>query len=108
MIVRILNARGNAFYYLKQFSECIEAYHKAMQVNPAGVTGATLYNMGTAYAEVERYDDAIKCFEQGMSSKRVSPLSGDQSKMAKEQIRRCKILLKEQKKKLKRFAKLNS
>ena len=108
MIVRILNARGNSFYYLKQFSECIEAYHKAMQVNPAGVTGATLYNMGTAYAEVERYDDAIKCFEQGMSSKRVSPLSGDQSKMAKEQIRRCKILLKEQQKKLKRFAKLKS
>ena len=108
MIVRILNARGNSFYYLKQFSDCIEAYHKAMQVNPAGVTGATLYNMGTAYAEVERYDDAIKCFEQGMSAKRVNPLTGDQSKMAKEQIRRCKILHKEQKKKLKRFAKLQS
>ncbi|MDP7659278.1 MAG: tetratricopeptide repeat protein, partial [Candidatus Thalassarchaeaceae archaeon] len=108
MIVRILNARGNTFYYLKKFSECIEAYHKAMQVNPTGVTGATLYNMGTAYAEVERYDDGIKCFEQGMSSKRVSPLIGDQSKMAKEQIRRCKILQKEQQKKLKRYAKLNN
>ena len=108
MIVRILNARGNTFYYLKQFSECIEAYHKAMQVNPTGVTGATLYNMGTAYAEVERYDDGIKCFEQGMSSKRVNPLNGEQAKMAKEQIRRCKILLKEQQKKLKRFAKLQS
>jgi hypothetical protein len=79
-----------------------------MQVNPTGVTGATLYNMGTAYAEVERYDDGIKCFEQGMSSKRVSPLIGDQSKMAKEQIRRCKILQKEQQKKLKRYAKLNN
>jgi tetratricopeptide (TPR) repeat protein len=108
MIVRILNARGNAFYYLKQFSECIDAYHKAMQVNPAGVTGATLYNMGTAYAEVERYDDGIKCFEQGMSPKRVNPLTGEQSKMAKEQIRRCKILQKEQQKKLKRYAKLQN
>ena len=108
MIVRILNARGNAFYYLKKFSDCIEAYHKAMQVNPSGVTGSTLYNMGTAYAEVERFEDAIKCFEQGMSSKRVNPLTGEHSKMAKEQIRRCKILLKEQQKKLKRFAKLQS
>ena len=79
-----------------------------MQVNPSGVTGSTLYNMGTAYAEVERFEDAIKCFEQGMSSKRVNPLTGEHSKMAKEQIRRCKILLKEQQKKLKRFAKLQS
>ena len=106
MIVRILNARGNAFYYLKNFGECIDAYHKAMKVNPSGVTGATLYNMGTAYAEVERYNDAIKCFENGMSEKRVKPLEGDQAKMAKEQIRRCKLLLKEQDKKLKRLSRL--
>lgn len=108
MIVRILNARGNAFYYLKEFSDCIDAYHEAMRINPTGVTGATLYNMGTAYAEVERYSDAIKCFEQGMSEKRVSPLEGDHAKMAKEQIRRCKLLLKEQEKKLKRLSRMKS
>jgi tetratricopeptide (TPR) repeat protein len=108
MVVRILNARGNAFYYLKKFSDCIDAYHEAMRVNPAGVTGATLYNMGTAYAEVERYSDAIKCFEQGMSEKRVSPLSGDHAKMAKEQIRRCKLLLKEQEKKMRRLSKMRN
>jgi hypothetical protein len=79
-----------------------------MRVNPAGVTGATLYNMGTAYAEVERYSDAIKCFEQGMSEKRVSPLSGDHAKMAKEQIRRCKLLLKEQEKKMRRLSKMRN
>lgn len=108
MVVRILNARGNAFYYLKEFSKCIDAYHEAMRVNPAGVTGATLYNMGTAYAEVERFSDAIKCFEQGMSEKRVSPLQGDHAKMAKEQIRRCKLLLKEQEKKIKRLSRMNN
>ena len=108
MVVRILNARGNAFYYLKEFSDCIDAYHEAMRINPTGVTGATLYNMGTAYAEVERYSDAIKCFEQGMSEKRVSPLEGDHAKMAKEQIRRCKLLLKEQEKKLKRLSRMKS
>ena len=106
MVVRILNARGNSFYYLKEFSDCIDAYHQAMKVQPSAVTGATLYNMGTAYAEVERYADAIKCFEQGMSDKRVNPLTGDHAKMAKEQIRRCKLLLKEQEKKIKRLAKL--
>ena len=108
MVVRILNARGNAFYYLKEFSDCIDAYHQAMKVNPAGVTGATLYNMGTAYAEVERYADAIKCFEQGMSEKRISPLAGEHAKMAKEQIRRCKLLLKEQEKKMKRLSRMTN
>jgi len=108
MVVRILNARGNAFYYLKEFSDCIDAYHQAMKVNPAGVTGATLYNMGTAYAEVERYADAIKCFEQGMSEKRISPLAGEHAKMAKEQIRRCKLLLKEQEKKMKRLSRMKN
>ena len=108
MVVRILNARGNAFYYLKEFSDCIDAYHEAMRINPTGVTGATLYNMGTAYAEVERYADAIKCFEQGMSEKRVSPLEGDHAKMAKEQIRRCKLLQKEQEKKLKRLSRMKN
>jgi len=108
MVVRILNARGNAFYYLKEFGDCIDAYHQAMKVNPAGVTGATLYNMGTAYAEVERYADAIKCFEQGMSEKRISPLAGEHAKIAKEQIRRCKLLLKEQEKKMKRLSRMKN
>ena len=108
MVIRILNARGNAHYYLKNFGDCIEAYHQAMKINPGGVTGATLYNMGTAYAEVERYADGIKCFEQGMSAKRVEPLKGQEAKMAKEQIRRCKILLKEQNKKLDRLSRIQN
>ena len=103
MVIRLLNARGNSLYYLERYGECIEAYHKAMSINPAGVTGATLYNMGTAYGEVERFQDGIKCFEQGLSKKRANPLSGKEAEMAKEQIRRFRKLHKEQGKKLRRL-----
>jgi tetratricopeptide (TPR) repeat protein len=105
MVIRLLNARGNSLYYLERYGECIEAYHKAMSVDPAGVTGATLYNMGTAYGEVERFQDGIKCFEQALSKKRAEPLGGKEADMAKEQIRRFRKLHKEQGKKLKRLAK---
>ena len=37
-----------------------------MLIRPTEVRGETLYNMGTAYAEMERYKDAIKCFEQAI------------------------------------------
>ena len=57
------------------------------------VRGKTLYNMGTAYAEMERYQDAVKCFEQAISR----GLSKDEQR-TKDQIRRCNIH-QEQKKK---------
>ena len=57
--------------------------------------GKTLYNMGTAYAEMERFSDAIKCFEQAIPR----GLTKEEIKRTKDQIRRCNILLKEQKKK---------
>ena len=107
MVIRLLNARGNALYYLERYGECIEAYHKAMSIDPSGVTGATLYNMGTAYGEVERFQDGIKCFEQGLSKKRAEPLTGNEADMAKEQIRRFRKLHKEQGKKLKRLARVS-
>jgi tetratricopeptide (TPR) repeat protein len=100
MAIRILNGMGNALYFLEQYAECIESYHQAMAINPAAVSGATLYNMGTAYAEVERYDDAIKCFEQ------AGPrgLDKEQQKMAKEQISRCGKLRKQLRARLKAAA----
>ena len=52
MVIRILNGRGNALYYLEDYPKCVESYHKAMVINPKGVQGKTLYNMGTAYAEM--------------------------------------------------------
>jgi len=96
MVIRILNGRGNALYYLADYPKCVESYHKAMVINPSGVQGKTLYNMGTAYAEMQRFGDAIKCFEQATPR----GLDEEQVKLAKEQIRRCNILLKEQQKKL--------
>ena len=96
MVIRILNGRGNALYYLADYPKCVESYHKAMVINPSGVQGKTLYNMGTAYAEMQRFGDAIKCFEQSIPR----GLDEEQVKLAKEQIRRCTILHKEQQRKL--------
>ena len=96
MVIRILNGRGNALYYLEEYPKCVESYHKAMVINPKGVQGKTLYNMGTAYAEMQRFGDAIKCFEQAIPR----GLDKDQQKLAKEQIRRCNILHKEQQRKM--------
>ena len=98
MVIRILNGRGNAYYFLEEYPECVESYHKAMMIDPSNVRGQTLYNMGTAYAEMERFPDAIKCYEQSIPR----GLSAEEAKRAKEQIRRCTILEKERKKKLMR------
>jgi tetratricopeptide (TPR) repeat protein len=97
MVIRILNGRGNSFYYLENYPACVESYHQAMLIRPEDVRGKTLYNMGTAYAEMERYQDSIKCFEQAIPR----GLNKDEVKRTKDQIRRCNILLKEQIKKQK-------
>ena len=98
MLIRILNGRGNSYYFLEEYPSCVESYHQAMLIRPAEVEGKTLYNMGSAYAEMERYGDAIKCFEQSIPR----DLSPEQVKRAKEQIRRCGILMKDAERKLKR------
>ena len=98
MLIRILNGKGNAYYYLEQYPKCVEAYHQAMLIRPAEVRGKTLYNMGSAYAEMERYPDAIKCFEQSIPRGLVK----DEVARAKDQIRRCTILQKERDRKRRR------
>ena len=98
MLIRILNGKGNAYYYLEQYPKCVEAYHQAMLIRPAEVRGKTLYNMGSAYAEMERYPDAIKCFEQSIPR----GLQPDEVARARDQIRRCSILQKERDRKRKR------
>ena len=98
MAIKILNGRGNCFYYLNQYKEAIENYYKAFGIDKGLTTGNALYNMGTAYAELESYDNAIHCFNQSMGKEVGEPLKGENKKRAKEQIRRCKMLLKEQKK----------
>lgn len=90
MIIRILNNRGNAYYFLEEYPKCVESYHQAMLIRPTEVRGETLYNMGTAYAEMERYNDAVKCFQQAIPR----GLDIAATKRAKDQIRRCNILQK--------------
>ncbi|SVD88114.1 uncharacterized protein METZ01_LOCUS440968, partial [marine metagenome] len=98
MAIKILNGRGNCFYYLNEFKEAIENYYKAFGIDKGLTTGNALYNMGTSYAELESYDNAIHCFNQSMGKDVGDPLQGENKKRAKEQIRRCKLLLKELKK----------
>ena len=98
MIIRILNGRGNSYYYMEEYPKCVEAYHQAMLIRPTEVRGQTLYNMGTAYAEMERYPDAIKCFEQSIPR----GLSTAEAKRAKDQIRRCTIINKERMRKIRK------
>ncbi|MDE0708008.1 MAG: tetratricopeptide repeat protein [Candidatus Poseidoniales archaeon] len=98
MAIKILNGRGNCFYSLNQYKEAIENYYKAFGIDKSLTTGKALYNMGTAYAELESYDNAIHCFNQSMGKDVGESLKSENKKRAKEQIRRCKLLLKEQKK----------
>ncbi|MEE2748286.1 MAG: tetratricopeptide repeat protein [Candidatus Thermoplasmatota archaeon] len=98
MAIKILNGRGNCFYYLNEYKDAIENYFKAFGIDKGLTKGSALYNMGTSYAELESYDNAIHCFNQSFGKDVGEPLSGENKKRAKEQIRRCKILLKEQKK----------
>ena len=97
MAIKILNGRGNCFYYLNQYKDAIENYYKAFGIDKTLTTGKALYNMGTAYAELESYDNAIHCFNQSIGKEVGEPLDGQNKKRAKEQIRLCKKLLKEQK-----------
>ena len=98
MAIKILNGRGNCFYYLNEYKEAIENYFNAFGIDKGLTKGSALYNMGTAYAELESFDNAIHCFNQSFGNDVGEPLSGEHKKRAKEQIRRCKLLLKEQKK----------
>ena len=98
MAIKILNGRGNCYYYLNQYKEAIENYYKAFGIDKSLTTGNALYNMGTAYAELESYENAIHCFEQSIGKDVGESLKGANKKRAKEQIRRCKLLFKEQKK----------
>jgi uncharacterized protein YjbI with pentapeptide repeats len=61
-------------------------------MDPINVNGRTLYNMGSSYAAIEHYEDAMKCFEQAKSR----GLDSEDLKLCKNQFNRCKLLKKEQ------------
>ena len=90
--VRSQNGKGHALYQLERFSDSIQAYHAAITMDPKNVNGRTLYNMGSSYAAIEHYEDAMKCFEQAKSR----GLDSEDLKLCKTQFNRCKLLKKEQ------------
>ena len=90
--VRTYNGRGHALHQLGKFSESIQSYHQAISMDPTMVTGRTLYNMGSSYAAMEHFSDAIKCFEQALNR----DLDEEEKRLVQTQMNRCSLLLKEQ------------
>jgi len=90
--VKAQNGRGNALYNSGRYPESVVAYHTAIGMNPNSVSGRTLFNMGSSYAAVEMFDDAIKCFTQAMDR----GLDKRDSELCEKQISRCRLLSREQ------------
>jgi len=99
--VKAQNGRGNALYNSGRFTESVVAYHTAIGMDPHSVTGRTLFNMGSSYAAVEMFDDAIKCFTQALDR----GLEKQESELCEKQISRCRLLSREQ---AKRQSRVNS
>lgn len=92
MKVKAQNGRGNALYNSERYSESVVAYHTAIGMDPHSVSGRTLFNMGSSYAAVEMFNDAIKCFNQALER----GLEKQESELCQKQISRCRILSREQ------------
>ena len=90
--VKAQNGRGNALYNSGRYSESVVAYHTAIGMDPQSVTGRTLFNMGSSYAAVEMFDDAIKCFIQALER----GLEKQETELCEKQISRCRLLSREQ------------
>ena len=90
--VKAQNGRGNALYNEGRYPESIVAYHTAIGLDPNAVSGRTLFNMGSSYAAVEMFDDAIKCFSQSLER----GLDESEAELCEKQISRCRVLAREQ------------
>ena len=90
--VKAQGGRGHALYQLGRFGDSIRSYHTAISMDPSGVTARMLYNMGSSYAALELFEDAIKCFSQSLER----GLDDEDNDLCRKQISRCKILAKEQ------------
>ena len=90
--VKAQNGRGNALYNEGRYPESIIAYHTAIGLDPKSVSGRTLFNMGSSYAAVEMFDDAIKCFSQSLER----GLNESEAELCEKQISRCRVLAREQ------------
>tara|TARA_B100001123_G_scaffold130106_1_gene151142 strand:+ start:21671 stop:22849 length:1179 start_codon:yes stop_codon:yes gene_type:complete len=92
--VKSQNARGNALYNAGRYPESVMAYHTAIGMDPNSVTGRTLFNMGSSYAAVELFDDAIKCFTQALER----GMGKEEAELCEKQVSRCRLLAREQSK----------
>jgi len=90
--VKAQNGRGNSLYNQGRYPESIVAYHTAIGLEPHSVSGRTLFNMGSSYAAVEMFDDAIKCFSQSLER----GLDESEAELCEKQISRCRVLAREQ------------
>ena len=90
--VKAQNGRGNALYNAGRYPESVVAYHTAIGLDPQSVSGRTLFNMGSSYAAVEMFNDAIKCFTQALER----DLEKSETELCEKQISRCRILSREQ------------
>ena len=90
--VKAQNGRGNALYNAGRYPESVVAYHTAIGLDPQSVSGRTLFNMGSSYAAVEMFNDAIKCFTQALER----GLEKSETELCEKQISRCRILSREQ------------
>jgi tetratricopeptide (TPR) repeat protein len=90
--VRAQNGRGHALFKSSRFEESILAYHTAIGMDSNSVTGRALFNMGSSYAALELYDDAVKCFTQSLER----GLEKDDAELCEKQISRCRLLSREQ------------
>ena len=90
--VKAQAGRGHALYQMGNYADSIRSYHTAISMNPEGVGGKLLYNMGSSYASLELFSDAVKCFMQALDR----GLDQRDRDLCKKQLSRCKILAKEQ------------
>ncbi|DAC33557.1 MAG TPA: tetratricopeptide repeat protein [Candidatus Poseidoniales archaeon] len=86
--------RGNALYKSSRYNDSVIAYHAAISMDPDSITGRTLFNMGSSYAAVELYQDAVKCFSQALQL----GLDKDHVSLCGIQLNRCRLLSREQEK----------
>jgi tetratricopeptide (TPR) repeat protein len=90
--IRAQNGRGHALFKSSRFAESILAYHTAIGMDSNSVTGRTLFNMGSSYAAVELFEDAIKCFTQSLER----GLDKGDAELCEKHISRCRLLSREQ------------
>lgn len=57
---------GNRFTRLRQYEKAINAYHKAINIDPE--KDEAYYNMGRAYYELKQYKEAINAYQKAIES----------------------------------------